>query len=413
MSNTTYRVEEAATHQGAAVSVDRFRPDDPEIQKDPYPYYPLLREQRPVYRTSFGDQPCWVLSRRRDIQKVLLDPGTFSSRTTPLPIMLFQDPPDHGRLRKMVAHMFTQAAVAPMEPAIERKAADLLDAARTKGLCDVITDFAAPLTMTTIGLILGISVDEVERLRQLTRLQQDYVLSIRLQREPSAESREANDALVAFMADLIRGRHYADNRVVAALADMLGRGELTEEECANFAVMLFIAGHSTTTNLIGNSVYMLSRRPGDLVRMREEEQFVAAFMEEVLRTRPSFHRNVRVTTRDAVIAGETIPAGSVVRLLLASANRDPEFFENPEVFDPDLERRTNLSFGRGIHVCLGSWLARLEAATALRVFSRGVASVALDSDSALVRLSGGTFNEFGFEHLPVRLTARDAEKDRT
>lgn len=174
-----------------------------------------------------------------------------------------------------------------------------------------------------------------------------------------------------------------------------------------FATLLFGAGHTTTTNLIGNCLYMLTQRPDDLARMREDEAFIEPFIEEVLRTRPSFHRILRITTREVELHGETIPAGSIVRLLLASANRDPEYFPDGEEFDPDRKARMHSSFGQGIHSCLGSWLARLEARTALRIISRRAARIELDPDTAPTPLTGGTFNEFGFEHLPILIAPLD------
>ena len=389
-----------------AITPERFRPDDPEIQKDPYQYYPVLRKQTPVLKSMLGGQPCWILSRREDIVKALMDPAIFSSRTTPISNMLFSDPPEHGRLRKMVADMFSRTAVLPLRARIAEQAETLLGLVLHAQGCDIIDDFAGPLTVAMIGLMLGIPVLEVERLRELTRLQMDFVLAIRLGRPPTAEARLASERLTDFTAEIIRSRRYENGGVVAVLAEQLARAELTEADCAQFAVMLLIAGHSTTTNLIGNSIFLLAQRPQDLDRLQADESFAPAFVEEVLRTRPSFHRSIRVTTRDVEVAGEIIPAGAVVRLLLASANRDPASFQDPETFNPDVKRRQHLSFGQGIHSCLGSWLARLEAATALGVFARHIAAVAIDPDRPLVPVSGGTFNEFGFEHLPVRLTVR-------
>lgn len=389
-----------------AITPDSFRPDDREIQINPYPYYPVLRQLAPVLKSTLGNQPCWILSRRDDISKVLMDPQTFSSRTTPISNMLFSDPPQHGRLRRMVADMFTRTAVLPMRPQIAQQAEALLDAFLETDGGDIIGGFAGPLTVAMIGLMLGIPVLDVERLRELTRLQMDFVLAVRLRRAPAEEARLGSERLTGLMADVIRSGRYEAGRVVSALAGQLEQGELTEEDCAQFAVMLLIAGHSTTTNLIGNSVFMLTQRPGDLDRMRERDDYTRAFVEEVLRTRPSFHRSIRVTTREVEMAGQMIPAGAVVRLLLASANRDPAGVEDPDIFDPDLRRRQHLSFGQGIHTCLGNWLARLEAATALTVLSGRVAAVSIDPDRPVIPVSGGTFNEFGFEHLPVRLTIR-------
>ncbi len=385
------------------VCPEAFRPDDPTIQIDPYPYYSVLRDQKPVLASTFGEQPCWIVSRRKDVAQILMDPATFSSNTTPIPSMLHTDPPDHRRLRRMVAAMFTRKAVAPYGPRISQIAEELLDAAMERGRCDIVDDFAGPLTVATIALLLGIPVEDVERLRQFTRRSQDYVLAIRLGKEPTVEARSANQALLTFMSELARAETYTNGGVVSILAEQLAQGELNEEEYANFAVLLFVAGHTTTTNLIGNAIYMLADRPADLHRMRADESFIRPFLDEVLRTRPSFHRIIRVTTREVVVAGETIPRGAVVRLLLGSVNRDPEFFDNPEMFDPGRQRATHFAFGHGIHTCLGNWLSLLEASQALTVLARRITTVALDVVNPPVPLSGGTYNEFGFDHLPVQL----------
>jgi len=389
-----------------SITPDQFNPEDPEVQKDPYPYYPVLRTQRPVLKSSVGGQPCWVFSKREDITKALMDSETYSNRTTPLPNMLFVDSPEHERLRRMVSGMFTRAAVQPMAEFIdqtaERLIADILPSCR----CDIIGDFAGPLTITMIGRMLGITGLHVEKLRELSSLFVEYVLALQVGRTPSEESRVATEELTRFMTGLAESRSYVDGGVIAVLAAARASGDLTDEEFVHFAILLLLAGHSTTTNLIGNAVYMLAQRPQDLERLAEDTAFVSPFMEEVLRTRPSFHREIRITARDVEVAGEFIPAGSVVRLLLASANRDPAYYEAPETFDPDLKRRMHLSFGQGIHSCLGSWLARLEGATALTVIARRLGSIALDPIEEPILFSGGTFNEFGFKRLPVILTPR-------
>ena len=385
---------------------DQFRPDDPAIQMDPYPYYPVLREQRPVLATSFGEEPCWVVSRREDVSRVLMDPATFSSRTSPIPMLLFADRPEHGRLRGMVANLFTRQAVAPMADVIETRATAMLDRLLERGRCDVVTDMAGPLTLSVIGMLLGIDTSEVERLRFLTKLTADYVLAVRLGRTPSDAARAADEDLTALVRGMIESRSEGDPGVVAVLAGKFRAGELTLPQTISFVTLLLVAGHSTTTNLLGNAVFILTHRPQDLERLATEDGFVTPFIEEVLRMRPSFHRIMRIATREVELGGERIPAGGIVRLLLASANGDPAAFDDPDTFNADAVRRGHFAFGQGVHSCLGTWLARLEATTTMRVFGRRVSAVSLDPERPLERFSGGTFNEFGFEHLPVILTAR-------
>ena len=390
----------------AVFSPRDFRLDDPEIQKDPYPYYPTLREQAPVMETDFAGQPCWVVSRRADVDTVLMNPALYSSRTTPLPNLLFADPTEHTRLRQMVGGMFTRMAVAGLEEGISERAAALAAPLAAAGQCDVVGDFAGPLTIGMIGLILGINVDQVERLRALTHARAEAVLAMRLGKTPSENAQRANVELLELMRALSAPGAHVEGGVVAALAEQCAQGALTEEQFVAFVVLLFAAGHSTTTNLIANAIYMLTQRPDLLKRLRADESFAAPFIEEVLRMRPSFHRLQRVTTQAVELGDVAIPAGAVVRVLIASANRDPEFYEDAETFDPDQSRRAHIAFGRGIHTCLGSWLARLEALVALKIFVGLVDGVSLDPERSAVPLSGGTFNEFGFSHLPVRLRPR-------
>ena len=378
-----------------------LRPDDPRVQADPYPFYPLLRRQAPVLASDFAGQPCWILSRREDVARVLMDPTGFSSRTTPIPNMLFADPPTHGRLRAMVASMFTRTAVAPMAGIVDAKSRELLAPLTLRGRADIVGDFAAPLTITVIGAILGIPADEVEQLRELSRLMLDYVQALRLGRAPAPAATAGAEGLAAFIMGIVRARRYVPGKVVSALVKRFEADELIEGELIQFFVLLFVAGHSTTTNLIANAVFILADRPDDLRRLREDETFVPSFVEEVLRTRPSFYRTTRIASREMAMHGVTIPAGGVVRLLLASANRDEDRFDDPERFDPLAQRRNHLAFGQGAHACLGSWLARIEAHHALRAFAGVLTRLALDPDQPPVPASGGTFNEFGFESPPV------------
>jgi len=386
-------------------TIDDFVLHDPRVQADPYPFYPLLREQAPVLETEFSGQPCWVLSRRKDISAVLMDPGTYSSKTAPVSNILFADSPEHERLRGMIADRFTRAAVAPMAETVREKAVALFGRCVEAGHFDGIDDFASPLTIYMMGRLLGISVDRVKDIRGLTHLLADYIMAIRLGRTPSAKAQSANDDIEALFLGLVATNDYTPGGVFSILADRYRGGDLMADELVRFVTLLFSAGHTTTTNLIGNSLYMLTQRPQDLARMGEDAAFIEPFIEEVLRVRPSFHRILRVTTREVELHGVTIPEGAIVRLLLASANRDPEFFSDAETLDPDRKGRMHSAFGQGIHSCLGSWLARLEGRIALETLSRMAKGIALDGGKRPTPLTGGTFNEFGFEHLPLKIVA--------
>lgn len=386
---------------------DTFRLDDGTIQADPYAFYPILRDQRPVLQTNVGEQSWWVLSRQEDITKALMDPQTFSSRTLPDPAILFLDNPEHDRLRAMVTPWFSRTAIHQLSGPIEARAEALIGDFARAGGGDII-QVATELTITMISGMLGVPPRAVERLNALRQFLPGFLAhrnATRLGREPSPEAIVAMEEFEAAHGAVIDDGHEPDG-VVAAFVDHLDQGHMTRAECLSYVSILFGAGHSTTTDLIGNAAYVLTQRPGDLERMVRDEAFVTQFIEEVLRTRPSFHRIPRITTRDVEIGGEVIPAGSLVRLLLGSANRDPAMFEDAEEFDPDKKRRMHLAFGKGIHTCLGNWLARLEATIALRGLARHAVAIQLDPASPPRFHSGGTFNNFGFERLPVLLRAR-------
>jgi benzoate/toluate 1,2-dioxygenase reductase subunit len=391
----------------ASVGPGHFRLDDPVIQADPYAFYPRLRSEQPVLRTMVGDEPWWVVSRHEDVVKALMDPATFSSRIFPDPNLLFSDPPDHERLRKMVAPWFSRRAVDQLTGPITEHADILAQQIVARGQCDIVEDFAAKLTVTMISGMLGVAPGDVEDLRQLQGFLTEWfemLLAVRRGVEPSPRARAAGERFDGLIGRVIDEASFREGGLVAKLVGHLNAGELTRAECVSYINILFGAGHSTTTDLIGNAVYILAHSPEYLGRISSDAEFVPLFIEEVLRTRPSFHRISRVTTRDVDIAGQPIPAGSMVRLLLAAANRDPAVHDDGETFDPDLPRRANLAFGRGIHTCLGSWLARLETMIALRALASHASGIELDSLHGPVSQTGGAFNNFGFRHLHVRLS---------
>lgn len=381
-----------------------FRLDVDQIQEDPFAFYPALREQAPVLQTDLGGIPVWVLSRHEDIARALKDTGTFSSRTLNMRTMLHSDPPDQQRLRGMVADMFTRTAVESMAPFIQQRVDELLPALIDAGTFDIVDDFAGPLTVSVIARLLGITVDDIEQLRHLTRLMLEHVRAQRRNVEPAPGTESGEDGLARFAVHIARPGNHDENGVIARLAGLMATGELSEEEYTHYVVLLLIAGHTTTTNLIANAVYLLAQYPEHLTRLRDEPDFPLPFIEEVLRFRPSFQRTLRVTTRDVTIADTIIPAGATVYVLLGSANRDPERIERPEEFDADRRRAAHMSFGHGIHTCLGQWLARLESRAALVALASQIDSVELDPAFGPQHLSDGTGNEFGFVHLPVRLT---------
>ena len=300
-----------------------FRLDDAAIQEDPFAHYVDLREQAPVLETDLGGRPAWVLSRREDIAAALLNTTAFSSRTVPDGTLLHTDPPDHRALRAMVSGLFTRAAVSSIEPFIARRSAELLDALVDAGTCDVVDDFAGPLTVSVGSRLFGIAVNDVEQLRTWTKASAEYQRALRLGTQAPAGAEDAFRQLFDFAGKLVAEHSSEADTVVARLARLTADGELTRKQSSQFMVLLLVAGHSTTTNLIANSTYLLTESPRYVDTLRDDPSFGEKFIEEVLRYRPSFQRIPRVATRDIEVSGTTIPAGSTVYLLLGSANRDP------------------------------------------------------------------------------------------
>jgi cytochrome P450/ferredoxin-NADP reductase len=407
----------ATGSEGDEMSVDPtpkpFRLDDAAIQEDPFAHYVDLREQAPVLETDLGGKPAWVLSRREDIAAALLDTTAFSSRTVADATLLHSDPPDHRALRTMVSGLFTRAAVSSVEPFIARRSAELLDEFVAAGACDIVDDFAGPLTVSVSSRLFGIAVDDVEQLRTWTRVSAEYQRALRLGTQAPEGSEDAFRHLFDFAGRLVASSTSEADTVVARLARLTADGELTRQQSAQYMVLLLVAGHSTTTNLIANSTYVLTQHPQYAERLRDDPSFGEKFIEEVLRYRPSFQRIPRVATRDVEVSGTTIPSGSTVYLLLGSANRDPRTFDDPEAFDPDQLRTMHVSFGHGIHTCMGQWLARMEGRLAVQLLAARVGSVTLDAADGPVHLSGGTGNEFGFHHLPVRLVPLTGRQNDT
>ncbi len=268
-----YNRDEPSFSPDATIRAEDFRLDDAAIQADPYAYYPLLRDERPVFQTKVGTQAWWVLSRQEDVAKALMDHQTFSSRTLPDASMLFLDPPEHDRLRAITVPWFSRTVIHKLAEPITKSAEALIGAAAAAGKCDIVADVALKLTVTMISEMLGVPLASVQQLRALRSHGPGFIAYLqarRLETEPSPEAHAANDAFNSVLGGIIDGG-YTEGGVVADLVGALQRGEITRAECKSYINILFGAGHSTTTDLIGNAVYVLAGRSGDLDRLAQDE----------------------------------------------------------------------------------------------------------------------------------------------
>ncbi|MEV7970216.1 cytochrome P450 [Sphaerisporangium sp. NPDC088356] len=332
----------------------------------------------------------WNVYGYPELQEVLGDPATFSSDTMRvIPKSLKPDsedfsldgfitqidPPEHGKLRKLVSSAFTRKVVADLEPRIAALTHELLDAARDRGRLELVTDLAYPLPVIVIAELLGVPSSDRALFKQWADalFQRDAKVSLaepadaqKLDIQATLRSwKEMYDYLAAHAAERKR-RPRTD--LLTRLVDAEVNGEhLPDDQVVNFAIVLLLAGHITTTMLLGNTVLCLDAYPEQQNRARADRASIPAVIEESLRLFTPFALLGRATTRETELGGVTIPADQVVMVWLGSANRDPRQFPDPIAFDPGRAPNPHLAFGHGIHFCLGAPLARLEGRVALNI----------------------------------------------
>lgn len=400
-----------------------FNPFDTAYRADPYPRFSRLRELEPVHQSPFG---FLVLSRYADCASMLRDPRASSDSTksadfperareqgfdpdeliaTQTRPFLFMDPPDHTRLRGLVNKAFTPRVVERLRPRIQQIVAELIDAVMVRGEMDVIADLAYPLPVTIISEMLGVPAEDHERFKGWSRemaraLDPDLVLPPEV-----IERRErAVEQFTEFFRQLIAQRRAEprDDLISALIAAEDQGSTLTEQELLATSILLLIAGHETTVNLIGNGMLTLLRHPAELARLREDPSLIRTAVEELLRFDPPVQMTARTALEDIALGDATVPAGSTAILLLASANRDPAQFERPDELDITREDNRHLAFGMGIHFCVGAPLARIEGQVAIAEMVRRLDGPALVADPPAYKEN---LILRGLESLPVRFAS--------
>jgi pimeloyl-[acyl-carrier protein] synthase len=351
---------------------------DPAVLADPYPVFRTLREADPVHWDP--EQGFWALTRYVDVLTALREVTTFSSaihgeRTskdglTSAGWFVFQDPPNHTRLRGLVNAAFTPQMVQTLRPRVQAIVDELLDRAADARRLDVVADFGFPLPATVIAELLGVPSADRERFRSwsadlaavggLVRMAADRADRVR-------RARESGEELNAYFRDIVRERRRAPRDDLVSRLTTVDTGDraLDETEIVDACVLLLFAGHETTTNLVGNGVLALLRHPDELGRLRVDPDLIGAAVEELLRYDSPVQARVRVARHDVELGGRRIAAGDRVMALLGAANRDPDRFLDPDRLDLSRPDNRHLSFGYGIHFCTGAALARLEGAVAI------------------------------------------------
>jgi cytochrome P450 len=353
----------------------------PEVRANPYPLYVRLRREAPVCQVE--PRGMWLLTRQEEVLYAFRHPELFSSagltraletpwlgRAHPLAsAMSFADPPRHGRLRGLVQHAFTPAAVARLEPfirsVVEPLAADLADQRRA----DFIQALALPLASSVIGHMLGL---DTFLFRRVKRWAEDVtgISAVSPQNtERQEQIRSSIEELTAYLEEAIDARRYRPQEdVLSSLVQARVEGEaLTQQELIGFLFLLLVAGLETTVLLMGSAVRLLRELPEVFAQVRGAPERLPRFIEEVLRYEPPVQGAMRVTTTEVELAGVRIPAGALVLLAVASAMRDERHVPDGERFEMERQTPSHSVFGHGIHFCLGAPLARLVSRVGLEV----------------------------------------------
>jgi cytochrome P450 len=390
---------------------------DPANRPNPYPLYARLR-QRPVALQEDGS---YVVSTYREIVALLHDPRISSDERKSTrgagalaasgqlapqgressPPFIFLDPPDHDRLRRLVMHQFTPERVEQMGDQIVQLVNSLLDAQRDRGQLDIVDDLAYPLPVTVICHLLGVPREDEPRFHAwATPLARSLDPAQGMSEAEVQQTAQAAMQMGQYMSGLLAARRAqpGDDVLSALVAGNDPAGQMNEQALLSTMVLLLVAGHETTVNLITNGMLTLLRHPDALARLREAPHVVINTVEEVLRFDPPVQFRTRTTLTDVEVAGVTIPKGATVVLLLASGSRDPKRFPDAEHFVPDRPDNEHLGFGGGIHYCVGAPLARIEAQVALSTLARRLVNPRLFADRPPYRQNASLR---GPEHLFV------------
>ena len=392
-----------------------FNPYSDSFFDDPYDTYRWMRDEAPVYYSERWD--FYALTRNADVVAAHRDWESFSSaygvtldalsmrhRFDELKMLILMDPPEHERLRKLVRQVFTKAAIANLEPLVTDIVTSHVGALAGEDHFDLVADFAALFPVEIISSMLGVPAGE----RQQIRLWTDGFLH-REENNPFATESgvAASAAMGEYFLDLAREkRRNPDDLIISRLVSTTYEDEsgvthrLTDEDIATFSVLLASAGSETVTKLMGNGVMAFHNNPDQWALVLADADLIPGAIEEMLRLNPPSQYQGRFTTRDVVLDGGTIPAGSPTLLVTGAATRDPRAYDRPDVFDIQRGGATTLAFGYGAHSCLGSWLARLETRVALQQLRERWPRFDVDTDG-LQRVTMS--NVAGYSHIPVRV----------
>jgi cytochrome P450 PksS len=392
----------------------------PQFKANPFPFLATLRADQPVYRTSLPDKvktPVWLITRYEDVNALLKDerfPKNRRSALSPEQIrrlpwvppmfrplernMLDLDSPDHTRLRALVHKAFTPRLVDRMRERVQTLADELLEGVARRGEMDLINDYALPLPMTIITEILGVPTADRHKFHKWSKA----VVSLS---SPNVTVRVIPSVwmFIRYLRRFfkVRRRDPQDDLASALIQAEEAGDKLSEDELLAMVFLLLIAGHETTVNLIGSGVLSLLEHPDQMEKLRREPSLIKSAVEELLRyTAPVFMSTERYAREDVILHGVTIPRGEMTFGVIGSANRDETVFENPDTLDITREPNKHLSFGQGIHFCLGAPLARMEAQIAVNTLLNRMPDLRLKASPDSLRWRPSMILR-GLDSLPV------------
>ena len=389
---------------------------DPQVLANPYPLFDRLRTDDPVHWDPFLHS--WVITRYADVVTVLRD---CSADRTPTPEhltkigleqlapiaqvmvkqMLFLDPPAHTRIRRLASYAFTPHRVEVLRDHIRDITESLIDAVIPQGRMDVIADLAEPLPYTVTAEMLGVPTKDAVQLKEWS---QDFAEMLgNFQHNPERAQRvlRSLDEMTKYFQSVIREvrRHPREGLIHSFLTAEMEGDRCTEEEVIANTIITMVGGQETTTNLIGNGVLTLLRNPQELARLRADLTLIPSAVEEMLRFEPPSQHTARLAPQDLELGGKRILKRQAAIAVMASGNRDPERFSEPNRFDITREDNRHLSFGWAAHFCFGAALARIEGQVAFGAIVRRLANLRLEPGPLTWRANLGLR---GLTALPVR-----------
>lgn len=374
----------------------------PEHRADPHPVYRAMRAASPVLASTVEDDT-YLLTGFAECESILRDPRWSSNPKHRTPadadvdirtamsfsdanILLFIDPPDHTRIRKLMSRAFTPRSVEQLRPKVQAIVDELLDGVAERGGAEVVSEIGYTVPVTVICELLGVPVADRDRFGPWSS-DASRLLDGVLDEETTNRGLMGAMQIIAYLGDLIAERR-AEPRddLLSALVHAEDDGVgLSEEELRLNTLLLFVAGHETTMNLIGNGMYALLRNPDQLARLRADPTLIGSAVEELLRFDGPVHISSRIATTDVEVNGHRFRAGDQALTILAAANRDPARFPDPDRLDIGRDDGPHLTFSYGIHYCLGAALARLEGQVVINSLVQRFADLAIVTDPVTYR----------------------------